>query len=100
MAIDPKKIAEWKVAVFLAMHGEDQVESTNELGITAREAIPDLLAERAEMLALLRDVEWSDRDHVQRRCCRFCGEYAPEGDRDDSLGHALDCRLAAFLKGP
>ncbi len=52
-------------------------------------------AEREDLLALLREVEWvpgSGRDESYL-CCPACG-----GVKEDD-GHAPDCRLAAFLRG-
>lgn len=84
--IDPKRIAEWR-----ALAAEmDPLE--------LYEAVTSLLAEREEMLSLLREVEWANEgDH-----CPACGWANPE-TREPSdpphikFGHAPDCRLA-FLK--
>lgn len=63
-----------------------------------------LLAEREEMLFLLREVEWADNsgDEYDARCPCCCGASpAPRkyGDRAPGEGHAADCRLDAFLRG-
>lgn len=146
-AVDPKKIAEWKVDP----PGCDcDPEAGEDCACPAREALPALLAEREEMLtrlkesqttlrdtyrhldpsglsdvpltmlakavrgthdaalALLREVEWADDGSAS---CHFCDGHRPGGIlepglyvndstglRDWRIGHARDCRLAAFLR--
>ena len=55
----------------------------------ARSDIPRLLADRRALLALLRDLEWSDK-FADMKWCPSCGETY-------DAGHARDCRLAAAL---
>lgn len=95
MAIDPKKIEEWKAecAYTRDTDGVTWEHKARGPAVIAHEAVPALLAEREEVLALLREVEWSatiDQNAGGEHACPecFCGE--PEG-------HAPDCRLAAFL---
>jgi hypothetical protein len=53
-----------------------------------------LLAERDNLLDLLRRVEWAayNPDHPWDQCCPVCGRLKRDG-------HAPDCELAAALKG-
>lgn len=102
MAIDPKKIAEWRER-YLRVAGST-LESRHAAALIA-EALPALLAEREEMLAVLRKVEWSaTRGTYEQEACPVCGagRYDPPEPgplRDDNrVGHAPDCRLAALLK--
>lgn len=102
-AIDPKKIEEWKgVAeklrlMTLAPDSENRVNAVQGLAatVTMAQAGVLLLAEREEMLALLREVGepgilTCDEEHdfvsaPREDCgCRSC---------------SLACRLAAFLRG-
>ena len=119
MAIDPKKVAEWmKVAVEVRLLVLAPAEKDREnaarglaLGATLAQAGVLLLAEREELFALLREVEWTDiaPDHAEEpiRMCPCCrrishadvmearghGRMVHRGES----GHAPDCRLAAFL---
>lgn len=81
MPIDPKRIEEWR-------------------GLEI-EAIGSLLAERAELLAILRGIEWSETGDFAS--CPVCGGLSPEfakTPKADLVGHETDCKLAAFLKEP
>jgi hypothetical protein len=96
--IDPKKIEEWKK---LAKEAADFVLTVAQgrwgaylctaeaeaLRAMVREGVPALLAERDELIALLREVDRATRAAVPCPICR-----APD------VAHALDCRLAAFLR--
>jgi hypothetical protein len=89
--IDPKRIKEWE---------EDWVSYERlATSFPVRDAVPALLAERAELLALLREVEWapsmaSDTDLMGEDYDR-CPKCLME--RRDA--HAPGCRLAAALRG-
>lgn len=95
MAIPDEKIAEWKRVVHDAEAyetDEDDVPMTREersLYRSASEAIPALLAEREEMLALLREAMAADR-------CFACGLSLIQHEDDE---HATGCRLVALFKG-
>ncbi len=71
MPIDPKLIAKWKA-------------------LPSPEAVPALLADRVELVALLRELEWCglSTDGME---CPTCSQTLIEG-------HRADCRLAAFLR--
>jgi hypothetical protein len=101
MPINPTKIAEWKelVRVSNLPYGSTRTKDGHTVapGDTwyetdwfygCSEALPLLLAEREEMLALLREVESRDSDDgiPCLRCNRAPGYY-----------HAYDCHLAAVL---
>src|SRR6266498_672669 len=75
------------------------VKSTFEFIAAAREAVPALLAEREELLALLQEIEWSGTEDGQEVCpaCRGHRE-PPPGDLSAygaRHGHAPDCRIDA-----
>jgi hypothetical protein len=56
-------------------------------------ALTEILAERAELIALLREVEWGqnvDDGDWGERACPLCHSL-------EDGGHAPDCRLAAAL---
>ena len=55
-----------------------------------REGVPTLLAEREDMIALLRYVEWAGFVDGNS-ACPVCSNAPVEG-------HASDCGLAAFLR--
>jgi len=80
--IDPKKIAEWSDALRPETLGRSGPGSR--FIVLAIEAIPTLLAEREEMLALLREVEEEADGVAIGRTCSYCRRIAK--------------RLAAFLK--
>lgn len=75
---------------------ENGPEDAIDVSVFGLEPIRALLADREEMLSVLREVGWSSRDHVGRRCCPVCGGYRPEGDTDREPGHEPGCRLAAL----
>lgn len=112
MPIDPKKIEEWKELLrvgglpYGSTSGKGgyvvpgDIWNETEFIPAACEALPLLLSEREEMLALLREIEWGgitipvpDATGVEYECpmCPICG-------RAPIQGHTLDCRLAALLK--
>lgn len=98
-AIDPKKIAEWEAQadelqnLVLAPDGKDRENAARGVLLTDNlvQAGVALLAERKELLALLREVEWRGGFEHSDAYCPICG-----ADKDDGK-HAPDCRLAAFL---
>lgn len=125
MAIDPKQIEAFKALAgagyplaLLGCPSEWRLPPENLGGeAAASEAISTLLAEREEMLALLREIEWSgtvflDWDYSKSACPCCSGVKPEEWDDayDDTLddvrsgkirkGHAPDCRLAAFPGSP
>ncbi len=95
MAIDPKTLPRLQgLAANVTLSPAEAVE--------AARALPALLTEREELLALLREVEWS----AWLNSCPSCGglkimpEDAPPGLREKyatQVGHQPRCRLAAFL---
>lgn len=97
--IDPKKIEEWteRMAFYSSVerYGGKQARDEGQADV-AREALPALLAEREEMLAVLREVEWNGDSAVFE--CPIC-----RGEWDDlhhfGQQHAPNCRLAALLNG-
>lgn len=99
MAIDPKKIAEWK---------SDWDEHFQSADFIWEGHVGEVFAERAELLALLREIEWSAQQVDTRAgamfpACPGCRRMMPlrEGaipPPDGLSGHAADCRLAAFLR--
>lgn len=113
--IDQKKITEWKsaweeIAVWSghAQQGDagaGRAASARLAGL-ASEAFPALLAERDELLALLREIQWADNSGDEYTAeCPCCGGTSPvsaanhdydPNDRD--ISHRPDCRLAAFLR--
>jgi hypothetical protein len=95
--IDPKKIAELK---WVIAHRDEWSDNESESWITP---IAELLSERDELIALLREIEWADFkwevDEEYRRC-PFCGGFKQECspmDKEDIVGHAPGCRLARAL---
>lgn len=62
----------------------------------AREVVPALLAERGELLDLLREIQWSgivaDPTGNATVVCPVCSFGEFEG------GHRADCSLGAFLR--
>ena len=86
--IDAKKIAEWKELVDTARTSRARETAAFLLRDAADEALPALLAERASLLALLREVDKETRAAVP---CPIC--------REPDVPHAPDCRLAAALRG-
>ena len=92
--IDPKRLSEWTSAVTVHSTG-------NGLGTEALEhfgpvAIPALLAEREEMLALLRSLECG----AENTCPSCRATVSRGGHENDTLGeHMPDCLLAAMLRG-
>jgi hypothetical protein len=66
-----------------------------------------LIAAAPEMMALLRELEWSGREFDQGfddgtyACCPSCSGKSPEpqkyGRHTESSGHERDCELAALL---
>lgn len=136
--IDPKKIEEWRKLVAISSQPYLSVMTTGGYGApgdiwwesdylpAAGDALPELLAEREESLALLsecvvlkreaaanwraalallREVEWVGKGEVNPRHCPVCLGLKPGDSRslfgidDERDGHAPDCRLAAMLKG-
>jgi hypothetical protein len=109
--IDPKKIAEWRELLAIAQRPvEDDflkaLERGRQIGVLACEAVPALLSERDELIALLREVEWAA---VAGYRCPICHGRRPgtlshydlqDPGLDRSEGHAPDCRLGAFLPMP
>lgn len=100
--IDPKKIEGWKVLA--SFDGGEGLESRDVREIV-RVALPALLAEREEMLAVLREVEWAGRAwevDPEYACCPVCGgfrqECLPSGRDGSFIGHAPDCRLDAEIQ--
>ncbi len=97
--IDPKKIEEWKEVVRAATvefrdssgwvrRGEEP--QYRFVGVQAlAQAAKVLLAEREEMLAVLRELEWSGL--VVEAACPICEAYS-------GTTHAPDCRLAALIR--
>ena len=55
-------------------------------------AIRQLLADRAERVALLRRLEWSSGERTHYSCCPVC-----KADEDDKE-HVPNCALAEALK--
>lgn len=110
MPIDPKKIAEWDgYFAALAARDVDEDEYREHLADMALDAIPDLIAERSELLALLREVEWKGPEYrpgeqvdpVRRECPVCGGVRGPLPERSplaDIEGHVVGCGLAAFLR--
>lgn len=82
---------------------QDATRTLNRAGALAA-AVPVLLAEREEMLAVLREVEWGGGGMR----CPSCGSTEVEAARAMEKygqrpvfglhGHAPDCRLAALLR--
>ncbi len=99
MPIDPKKIAEWQRLVDEVMPLGGMV-----IGAGARAeraavgllgATIALLAEREELLALLREVERNCTATDGYAICPICSpEFSPSPEPPD---HKPDCRLAALL---
>jgi hypothetical protein len=59
----------------------------------------ELLRERGELLALLREVEWSAGGRSCDLVCPVCGAArAYAGTFTSPPPHDPDCRLAAFLR--
>jgi hypothetical protein len=95
--IDPKKIAEWKRI-------EEDSEGDNSLRLFLYgQALPALLFERDELIALLREIQWAA---VAGYRCPICRGRRPgtlshydlqDPGLDHSEGHAPDCRLARAL---
>jgi hypothetical protein len=83
--IDPKKIEEWRAA-YVRLAGT--MAPSGDAARIIADAFPALLAEREEMLALLREIA-----NEVKRCPRCGMSYC--GVAED---HAPDCRIAAFLK--
>jgi hypothetical protein len=117
--IAPKTIAIWKAMVDQVVQlGDladraadvlppDEAQRTRELlsdvlVTLATQAVPQLLAEREEMLEMLREVEWSKPvgvDGCIDACPACLGQKPWRNERGDTGGgHAPDCRLAAFLR--
>ena len=95
MPIDAKRIAEWKGLAFAPIARGDSVLIHRSCYEVVAEAVPSLLAEREELIALLREIEWKGKpssDAYIDPVCPACGCF-------DYKGHAPGCRLAAFLKG-
>ena len=63
------------------------VEKTTQL----KEELAALKAERAEMLALLKEIEWSG----DTKGCPWCENHDIE---NEGLGHSDDCKLDAMIK--
>jgi len=94
MPIDPEKIKELSR---IASHvGPEAVYSRRLLagGVCA------LLADRAELIALLKKIEWEGSGDFSN--CPECGGLSHEWEGTDlgTTGHKTDCKLAAFLKDP
>lgn len=109
MAVDPGTIAQWRA----------DAELVQRVGTTRRfepgvfdgmdrlaAAGVALLAEREEMLALLREIQWADNSGGEYTpecpCCAGTNpdrpvRYSSTGRR--GTGHMSDCRLAAFIGG-
>ena len=102
MPIDPKKIEEYRTI-------ESDTEGDTSLRLHLyQQAVPALLAEREELIALLRKVEWADNsDGEYDQACPCCARrLANNGCKCEHCvaafgmgSHAADCELAAFLKG-
>ena len=110
--IDQAKIEEMKAAIaqeWPEWRNQDHPAAGMEALGFAGMSIADvraLLAEREEMLAVLREVEYadnSDGEYAER--CPLCGEslesYRPTPDSlvQYHVRHAPDCRLAALIGG-
>jgi hypothetical protein len=87
--IDPKRIEELKRIVSNVEPGA--VLSRRWLA----EGVTDLLAEREELIGLLREIEWvaanTDRDRAWCPSCKGVGSIRGHG------GHHPNCRLAALI---
>jgi hypothetical protein len=54
----------------------------------------------ADLLELLRSVEWKWDDRANEDICTSCGDdMAADGRGRKSVGHRDDCRLAAAIRG-
>lgn len=126
MPIDPKRIEDLKAAAGEApadFEWDDEDSDGNwryysspkaeRFYDLARESVPALLTEREEMIALLRDIEWSGEEYLDydlsHSACPTCRGIDPSEIEDDydrgkasdanlRIGHAPDCRLAAVGK--
>jgi hypothetical protein len=122
--IPAEKVAEWKELVRINELPYGSVSGKGgyiapgdiwhelEYSPAAVEALPLLLAEREETLALLREVEWggtgsTDYDEVEP-CCPSCGGFkpnpqarqvSPQTGEPFRFGHAPDCRVRVLLYG-
>jgi hypothetical protein len=111
MAIDPKDHAKWTALVQWDrgefIEGREGL-LRHDLRTLARDAVPALLDERKEHLALLREIQWNGLSDQ----CDVCHGHDPAAwdawlpeVREDHIagghfrGHAQDCRIAASLKG-
>ncbi len=102
MPIDPKKIEEYRTI-------ESDTEGDTSLRLHLyQQAVPALLAEREELIALLREVEWADNSDGIRMCVVCAGINPEDYEKARRLwcyylpgrrGHTANCELGAFLKG-
>jgi hypothetical protein len=89
MPLDPKQIEEWQATI----------AAGNVIYPSAHGALSALLSERAELLALLREVEWKSGAYREDSRCPACFGLEPlDSSSSAEEGHAPDCRLAAFLR--
>ena len=58
-----------------------------------RKALKAALADREELIGLLRQVEWMEH-RVGYRRCPICGGFWKDG----GIGHRPDCRLVTALR--
>jgi hypothetical protein len=115
MPIDPKQAVEWKSDAEEIVREQTDLDARDANSADrnrafdlnapiamdlAREAVPALLAEREEMLAVLREVEWSARADVIDEVPIEEAQACPACLAIQRTGHAPGCRLAALLRGP
>lgn len=111
MPIGPKKMAEWKADTEVTVRaveaildegfpsGETAASVAASVAVAARklstDVVPALLADREELLGMLRQVEWTTAPGTDVSFCPSCRARAMPGE----ARHAPDCRLAALLRG-
>jgi hypothetical protein len=106
--IPKDKIEEWRALLTTREIEKDDPEWQSDGAPWAYDlaaAVPALLSEREEMLALLRGLEWVGPDTQGGWSCPSCTadasvRWVPERQDSEVIPgtHAPDCRLAAFLR--
>jgi hypothetical protein len=118
MPISASRIAEWKaqahdlVRESVALDARDASTGDRNRSFDlnapvaydlAEKAVPSLLRERDNLIALLREIEWVDVGPVT--ACPVCGGQEPSPEHPAgspsiwtvTVGHRADCLLAAHL---